>query len=113
MSVPVRGCVAGVCLDPVAECDRRCLAARVVRGDPCDMLRSCRCAPLAGDPSRDADGDGRPDVEACRERFSLGDPAACMDAARRESTTGLDPLPSADCPDADGFVDDLQPAEDL
>lgn len=108
VSVPVRGCVDGFCLDPEVECARRCLAGRVVRGDPCRMLQRCRCAPLFDDPDRDVDQDGVRDLDACLDRFDLGrvGGSACRDAARRESTDSLDPLPTADCPDAELFVDD-------
>ena len=108
VSAPVRECVDGFCIDAEAECARRCLMGRVVRGDPCRMLQRCRCAPLFDDPDRDTDRDGVRDLDACLDRFDLGAEGggACLDAARRESTDSLDPLPTADCPDADLFIDD-------
>ncbi len=108
VSVPVRDCVDGICIDAEAECARRCLMGRVVRGDPCRMLQRCRCAPLFDDPTRDTDADGVADLGACLNRFDLSGegPGACLDAARRESTDSLNPLPEADCPDAELFVDD-------
>jgi len=108
VSVPVRQCVDGVCIDPDAECARRCLMGRVVRGDPCRMLQRCRCAPLFDDADRDVDRDGVRDLDACLEAFDFRDegPEACLNAARRESTDSTNPLPSADCPDVDLFVDD-------
>jgi len=110
VTAPIRSCQAGACVDAEAECARRCLMGRIVRGDPCRMLQRCRCAPLFDDPERDADADGIPDLDACLERFDRSDegPDACLEGALLATPGGAPPLPTLACPDAETFVADRE-----
>ncbi len=110
VSVGIRACVDGLCIDAQAECDRRCLMGRVVRGDPCQMLQRCRCATLFDEPALDVNNDGERDLDTClRENDFRGEGSdKCADEATQSSTDTLKPLPANDCPDADLFVDDTR-----
>ena len=100
-------CVGGFCVDAVEECSARCLAARLVRGDPCEMLGRCRCAPLLPEPFLDADGNGEPDLTECLSRLPTSSDEVCRQAAREsEPAFGGQDLPSRACPDAAEFVSD-------
>jgi len=94
-------------MDATEECDRRCLQARMVRGDPCELLRRCRCAPLRDDADLDADGDDQPDLAECLGRLSEPNPGRCLELANRtQPEGGGDLLPTAACPDAPEFIHD-------
>lgn len=106
-ALELRSCQSGLCVDGIEACSRRCLAARTVRGDPCEMLRRCRCAPLLDDPGLDADSNGQADLAECLARFSEPNPALCREAANR-TTPDVEGelLPETACPDALTFIRD-------
>jgi len=107
VSAELRMCIDGLCVDGVAECGRRCLDARIVRGDPCEMLRSCRCAPLLDAPEVDVDANGEPDLAECLGRLNEPNPALCLEAANRaQPDADGEVLPRAACPDALTFIRD-------
>ena len=107
VEVDLPQCIDGVCVDAVRECRARCLRSRVVRGDSCNMLRRCRCAPLLAEPDRDDDGNNVADLAQCLARFSTSDQDTCQAAAESSIPVGDGAtLPTEPCPDAATFLQD-------
>jgi len=99
-----------MCFDAAEECTDRCLQARLVRGDACELLRRCRCAPLLAAEELDVDADGQPDLAQCLGRMAEPNPGRCLELANRaQPESGSDVLPTAACPDALEFIRDPTP----
>jgi hypothetical protein len=103
-SVTIRGCLDGVCLDPLEECNDRCLWARMVRGDACQMLQRCRCAPLLPQPRLDSDSNGLADLDECLQSLPRGRGEDCEVEASRTAGPSAIGLPRTACPDAAEFI---------